>query len=174
MSWTNSTSSIGSCFVTLSRTSEITSSDAAIALALQLHRQCRRCSPRSPPRARAAGRCVATCFDFRRRRAGSARRRSARWFVSGERRSRRHDVVEDEAAFVHLRQQIGSEEPVAAVRAGDRRAGCRRRATSRPRRSPAAACARSRRISRGGTPASPCDFDCGVSEFRFVAALPMK
>ena len=34
----------------------------------------------------------------------------------GERTARGHDVVEDEPAFVHLRQQIGAEIPVAEVR----------------------------------------------------------
>ena len=33
----------------------------------------------------------------------------------GERRACRHDVVEDEPALVHLRQQIGAEQPIAAV-----------------------------------------------------------
>ena len=54
----------------------------------------------------------------------------------GQRAARRHDVVEDEAAFVHLRQQVGAERLVAEVGADDQQQRRQRRASSGLRQRP--------------------------------------
>ena len=94
--------------------------------------RCRRCSARSPRRARVAGRCGATCSRLPASRAGSPRRGRARGSSPASELPGRHDVVEDEAAFVHRRQQIASRvrgsrdtTPPPARRTARRASGCR-------------------------------------------------
>ena len=61
----------------------------------------------------------------------------------GQRAARGHDVVENEAALVHLRQQIGAEQLVAGPRANHQQAGrCRRPRAAWPAPTPERAGAR--------------------------------
>ena len=96
----------------------MTSSIAAVALALQLHREIARVGfgHRGEPelQAGAAGRA----FHFRR--LGENLLHAQQHLVGvGERRSGGHQVIENEAALVHRRQQIAAERVVAEVRRHD-------------------------------------------------------